>query len=150
MIVIQENKLAAYFHVGESGNLMLFGILPEDAPAPEIPEEATDAERFDATEIMTAGGFTRFQRGGKALGFTCPDVPKYVSHSAAETALGKDHTFVLKSTELEIKLHYLFVKGTRVIRTWTELKNITDHAVGLEYVSSFAITGIPESLIGLS
>jgi threonyl-tRNA synthetase len=91
MIIIQENKLAAYFHVGENGNLMLLGILPEDAPAPTVPEAEADAERFDATEIMTAGGFTRFQRGGKALGFTCPDVPKYVSHIAIDTEMGKDY-----------------------------------------------------------
>lgn len=68
---------------------MLLGILPEDAAAPAIPEDANDAERFDAVEIMTAGGFTRFQRGGKALGFTCPDVPKYVSHADADTPPGQ-------------------------------------------------------------
>lgn len=145
MIIIKENRLAAYFHVSESGNLMLLGILPEDAAAPAIPEDANDAERFDAVEIMTAGGFTRFQRGGKALGFTCPDVPKYVSHADADTPLGKDYTFTLESAELRVELHYLFVKNTRVVRTWATLTNITDREVGLEYVSSFAITGIADN-----
>ncbi len=145
MFVIQENKLAAYFEVGENQNLILLGIFPEDAPAPTVPENAADAERFDAVEVMTAGGFTRFQRGGKALGFTCPDVPKYVDHTAEDTPLGRDYIFHLEGAELAIDLHYLFVKGTRVVRTWTVVKNITDHEVGLEYVSSFAITGIADN-----
>ncbi len=145
MIIIQENKLAAYFDINQNGNLMLLGIFPETAPAPEIPEDELDAERFEALEVMTAGGYTRFQRGGKALGFTCPDVPKYLSHSATESHLGKEYRFLLQSSELEITLHYLFVKNTRVVRTWTTLKNITDHKVGLEYISSFAITGIADN-----
>ena len=136
MIVIRENSLAAYFEVGEKQNLMFLGIFPENATAPTVPEAEADAERFDAVEVMTAGGFTRFQRGGKALGFTCPDVPQYVSHECQATSIGNDHIFTLKSAELEIKLHFLFAKGTRVVRTWTEVKNTTDHNVGLEYVSS--------------
>lgn len=145
MIVIRENSLAAYFEVGTNQNLMLLGIFPEDAPAPTVPEAEADAERFDAVEIMTAGGFTRFQRGGKALGFTCPDVPHYVSHESESTSIGNDYIFTLNSAELEIKLHFLFAKDTRVVRTWTEVKNVSDHTVGLEYVSSFAVTGLADN-----
>lgn len=143
MIIIKENGLAAYFEVNEKGNLRFYGIKNENAPAP-VPEDG-DKQYYDAFEIKTTGANTRFNHGGKCVGFLCPDLPVYISHDCEDTALGKQYIFNLRSSQLEIKLYYLFAKGTKTVRTWTEVKNTSDKNVGIEYISSFALMGIADS-----
>lgn len=142
MIMIRENGLAAYFEVNEKGNLNFYGIREEtqDPPAPLEKEKSA----YEPLEIKTTGATTRSERGGKALGFLCPDLPQYISHEDKEAPLGKQYTFHLRSSALDISLHYLFVKGTKTVRTWTEVENISDTDVGLEYISSFALMGVAD------
>ena len=142
MIIIKENGLAAYFEVTEKGNLYFYGIKDENAVAP-IPDEK-QKPNYEALEIKTTGAHTRKLRGGKSLGFSCPDIPIYESHGVEETPFGKQYVFNLKSSALAIKLFYLFAKGTKTVRTWTEIENISDSDVGLEYVSSYAVMGLAD------
>ena len=143
MLIIKENGLAAYFDVTEKGNLKLYGIKDENAPVPQPHDYET--QYYDALEIKVTGATTSFNHGTKAIGFLCPDLPVYVSHECEEVALGKQYVFNLKSSQLEIKLYYLFVNGTKTVRSWTEVKNISDGDVGIEYISSFALMGIADS-----
>jgi len=47
-----------------------------------------------------------------------------------------------KITGLEVHSHYQFYNGIAVVRAWTEVVNRGKEACGLEYVSSFSLTGI--------
>ena len=142
MIIIKENGLAAYFDVNSDGTLSFYGIKNENAPAPEINEKLSP--NYTAVEIRTTGADTGRHLGGKAVGFLCPELPKYISHERAETEIGVDYVFTLKTSLLEIKLNYLFAKNSKTVRAWTEVKNISDKNVGLEYLSSFALTGLAD------
>lgn len=99
---------------------------------------------YEPLEIKTTGATTRSAHGGKAHGFLCPDLPVYVSHDCEEVPLGRQYTFRLRSSALAVNLHYLFVKDTKTVRTWTEVENIADTPVGLEYIASFALMGIAD------
>jgi len=142
MIIIKENGLALYFEVSEKNNLYFYGIKDESAPEPII-EDAAKAN-CTAVEIRTTGANTARHLGGKSVGFLCPELPEYLSHEAIDTKIGKQYVFNLKTSLLKIKLNYLFAKGCNTIRAWTEVTNISDTDVGLEYVSSFALTGLAD------
>lgn len=142
MIIIRENGLAAYFEVTADGALKLYGIKEEGAKAPDPAEKEKTV--YESLEIKTTGATTRSAHGSKAHGFLCPDLPVYISHEAKEAPLGKQYTFHLRSSALDISLHYLFVKETKTVRAWTEVENISDDPVGLEYIASFALMGIAD------
>ena len=140
MITLKENRLAAYFDIDGEGHLLFYGVRDENAPAP-VPNDGEKGD-YIPVEIKTTGATTYKHRGGKSIGFQCPDRPVYVSHACEDTPLGKKYVFKLKSSSLDIQLHYLFAKGTRTLRTWTKVTNRSDRSVGLEYVSSFALSGL--------
>ena len=144
MIIIKENGLAAYFEVNKFGNLNFYGIWSDkdNFVAPDENVVNGDPQVYIPVEIMISGANTRKHRGGKILGCTCPDFPTYISHTCEETDLGNNYVFRLSTSLLKIKLNYLFVRNTKTVRTWTEVENISDKNVGLEYVSSFAFSGL--------
>ena len=140
MITIKENGLALYFTVNEKNNLYFYGIKDENAPAPVVNPKAM--ENFLPVEIRTTGSNTGRHLGQKSTCFLCPELPEYVSHEAVENKIGKLYIFNLKTSLLEIKLNYLFASGCKTVRTWTEVTNASCGNVGLEYISSFAMTGL--------
>ena len=144
MIVINENGLSAYFEVNENGCLNFYGIQKcgEEFVAPNEKVKNSQSQVYVPVEIMTTGSSAKKLRGGKALGFACPELPQYVSHRCEETVLGNNYIFDLETEQLEIKLNYLFAKGSKTVRAWTEVKNISREDVGLEYISSFALSGL--------
>ena len=140
MITIKENGLTLHFDINENNNLLFYGIT--EGEALNIDESLKN--EYTALEIRTTGSDTGWHLGAKAEQFRCPELPEYVSHEATETEIGKQYIFRLKTSLLDIKLNYLFAKGCKTLRTWTEATNISESDVGLEYISSFALTGIAD------
>ena len=140
MIIIKENGLALYFEVSEKNNLYFYGIKNEE-DAFEAPSDKTK-ELYTALEIRTTGANTGRHLGGKAIGFLCPELPEYISHEKTETAIGSLYIFTLKTSLLSIKLNYLLAKNSKTVRAWTEVKNISNSDVGLEYISSLSLVGL--------
>ena len=140
MITIKENGLALYFEVNSKNNLFFYGIKDETEEAPVADEKEMD--NFPAVEIRTTGANTSRHLGQKSIAFLCPELPEYISYECVSDKIGKRYIFNLKTSLLEIKLNYLFASSCKTLRTWTEVKNISDTNVGLEYISSFAMTGL--------
>ena len=140
MIIIKENGLALYFEVSENNHLYFYGIKNEE-DAFEAPSDKTK-ELYTALEIRTTGANTGRHLGGKAIGFLCPELPEYISHEKTETAIGSLYIFTLKTSLLSIKLNYLLAKNSKTVRAWTEVKNISNSDVGLEYISSLSLVGL--------
>ncbi len=78
---------------------------------------------------------------GKHTGGSGTYTLKYVKHNYYENSLGSKLEFILSNGDIEATVHYQMYKGIRVISAWTDVKNISDRNVGLEYVSSFAYSG---------
>ncbi|WP_373458121.1 glycoside hydrolase family 36 N-terminal domain-containing protein [Paenibacillus harenae] len=68
---------------------------------------------------------------------------RFEKQSDIRNEIGRKLTFVLKDpvTELSASCHYQFYEGTSVIKCWTVLDNAGSEPIGIEYVSSFALTG---------
>ena len=140
MIIIKENGLALYFEVSEDKQLFFYGAKDENAPF-EAPEEKVKSN-YTAIELRTTGANTSRHLGGKAIGYLCPEFPKYVSHESVEDEIGTKYVFTLETSLLSIKLNYLIAKGCKTVRAWTEVTNISTTDVGLEYISSFSLVGL--------
>ena len=141
MIVIKENGLALYFEVSENNHLHFYGITDGEFPAVDESLKAN----YTAIEIRTTGSDTGWHLGTKAERLLCPELPQYISHESVETKIGKKYIFNLKTSLLDIKLNYLFAKNCKTLRTWVEVTNISPNDVGLEYISSFALTGLADN-----
>ena len=140
MIIIKENGLALYFEVSEDKQLFFYGAKDENA-AFEAPDEKVKSN-YTAIELRTTGANTSRHLGGKAIGYLCPEFPKYVSHESVEDEIGTKYVFTLETSLLSIKLNYLIAKGCKTLRAWTEVTNISTTDVGLEYISSFSLVGL--------
>ena len=141
MIVIKENGLALYFEVSEDKHLYFYGITDGEFPAVDESLKAN----YTAIEIRTTGSDTGWHLGTKAERLLCPELPQYISHESVETKIGKKYIFNLKTSLLDIKLNYLFAKNCKTLRAWVEVTNISKNDVGLEYISSFALTGLADN-----
>ena len=140
-IKINSHGLYAHFEVSEAGKLYLLylGNRPE---GPAVPEEKK--KWYNASEIQITGKNQDDHHGAKHSGSSGVQSLRYVSHSLTENKLGQKLEFLLKDDEIEATLHYQFYRDISVVRSWTVVKNVSNANVGLDYVSSFSLTGIEE------
>ncbi len=93
-------------------------------------------------EVHIAGTNQDDHHGGKHTGTYASYAAKYVSHTDTENELGRKIEFLLSDGKLNITVHYQLYRDIAAMRSWTVVSNISEEAVGLEYVSSFSMTGI--------
>ena len=67
---------------------------------------------------------------------------RYHSHCSTETPWGQLVEIQLSNEQINVTVHYQFYTQISAIRAWTTVENISPKPIGLEYVSSFAYTGI--------
>lgn len=137
-IKITENGINMLFSVSDSDILSLLNFSCVDR---EIPEYMTPKHQFNflAVEVQTTGDDCATN---KHLRHLCSSLPKYVSHTDQRNENGRIVIFILRNDEIEIKQHYQFYDDIKIVRAFAEVKNICEHEVGLEYISSFAYMGI--------
>ena len=69
---------------------------------------------------------------------------KYLSHSEVETESGKRVAILLSNGRMNVTAHYDICAFSNTVTAYTEVENVSDDALGLEYVSSFAYTGLDD------
>ncbi|MBB1079914.1 alpha-galactosidase [Limosilactobacillus sp. STM2_1] len=71
----------------------------------------------------------------------------YVKHQIIEEDNGKTIKIVQEDRNKQIKVisYYRLYTTTAVIRSWVTVENIGNSSLGIEYVSSFALTGINQA-----
>ncbi|MCH4163150.1 MAG: alpha-galactosidase [Lentilactobacillus diolivorans] len=69
---------------------------------------------------------------------------RYVSHHVDDESDGKILAIIQEDTEKSLRVtnFYHLYNQSAIIQSWTKLENIGEEALGIEYVSSFAITGL--------
>lgn len=66
----------------------------------------------------------------------------YANHKDYKNDFGRKLEILLKNEEITAELHYQFYNNVSAVKSWTEVTNICNHNVGIEYISSFALNGI--------
>jgi alpha-galactosidase len=143
LIELNENGLNLVIEKGADGaaRLLHFSALPFDAST--VTDDERLRRRYTLVEVHCTGENQHDHHGGKHTGSNCGGgIPHYSSHSDNYNNLGRKVEIVQESERLRIVSHIQFYGGIPVARCWTELTNISDQDVGIEYVSSFALAGI--------
>ncbi|MDP4133985.1 MAG: alpha-galactosidase [Bacillota bacterium] len=139
-LCFNENGLHMVFAVNDLGELLLIHL----GTAEYVDRNLTPGElsAFRPVEIQVTGKNQKDHHGAKHTGTDCGGKLIYKNHTLESNAEGKLLTFALENENLNVQIYYQFYTGMSVIRSWTGITNISKESQGLEYVSSFSLTGI--------
>lgn len=134
-----ENGIHLHIRVTEAGDVRLLHLsaLP---PAAEPEEEK--ACRFRLVEIHESGGNLNDHHGSKHTGSSPGNLLRYLSHADARNSVGRKIEITQAHEGLRVTSHLQFFDGIPVVCSWTELENQGSGERPIEYVSSFALTGL--------
>ncbi len=140
-ISIHENGLYFEAEVTDSRDVRLLHFSPFPPVADELEAEEV-RRKFRIVEIQATGLNQDDHHGSKYTG-TLPGYRlKYVTHHDGRNAHGRKLEIVMEDDRLVVTVHYQFFDQIPVVRAWTEVANRSNSSVALEYISSFALTGI--------
>ena len=143
MLEFKENGIYLVLETAADGSLKLlhFSALPYDPSI--IPQE--NKRGFRLAEVQVSGLDRPEERHGTKFIVTAPGYRlKFEKYLDEHNDFGRKLTFVTADAEtgLEVRSCFQFFDGICVVRTWTEVENKGEEIQTLEYVSSFALTGI--------
>ncbi len=148
--------------IDENGILMLFEVTEEQkikllhfSAAPFSDKDISTwvgTEPFQVVEVQVSGLDRPGERHGTKYVRTSPGYRLTLKEFRDNrNAIGRKLEVVTQDCEtgLIVTSHYQFYDGIAVVRAWTTLYNGGRENLGIEYVSSFAITGIEKEGIRL-
>lgn len=142
LIEIAENGLHLQFEITSSGDVLFlhFGATP--LAKDSIREKQKPGFRLLELQLT---GEDRAEYHGRTHRASYPGLRMvYVSHEDTRNEAGRKFELVLRDevTGLKAVQHFQFYDGVQTIRSWTALKNEGAADAEVEYVSSFALTGL--------
>lgn len=142
-IEVRENGLHLIVGITGAGDVRLcrFSSLSSDT-VEEPVEEGTRWYRI--LELQVSGENANDHHGHKHTGSSPGYGLIYSGHKDYRTDAGRKLEISMARDGLCATVHYQFYDGVSAVRAWTEVINNGDESIGLEYVSSFALTGIDE------
>ncbi|PRX18166.1 alpha-galactosidase [Orenia metallireducens] len=141
IIKIKENDLNLVFEITEDQDLRL---LHFSALNLKNQLEGNDNKWFRLVEVQLSGENHDDHHGAKHTGTLPAKRLEYQTHKDYRNHQGRKLEFILKDliTCLEVTSHLQFYNDISVISSWVDLENKGEEELGIEYVSSFALTGI--------
>ena len=133
-------KFPLAFAVDEQGRVMLSRLGAED-PRPKR------AKWCPLVQVQISGENPDDHHGAKHTGTWGAKTLRYVSHKVDDTKNGQRIAFLLTNDRIEVTVFYQLYHDISALRTWTVVKNISAEPVGLEYLSSFAFTGVDAGVL---
>ena len=142
-IKIKENNLNIVFEITKNKDIRLlhFSYLPYEE-FNELSEE--EKEKCRLLELQFTGENQLKHRGVKHTGTLPGNRMIYKNHNDEVLQEGRRITLNLvdENTKVNAKIIFQFYNKLPIVRTWTILENKGDESVGIEYISSFSLTGI--------
>ena len=135
---LSQNNIRFVIEITESGSVALRKCAYNDRQA-ALEEPAVF---FPLVEVQVAGENPNGHHGGKHTDSWGAQTLKYVTHRSSENELGSKVELDLRNERLAVTVHYQFYRDISALRAWTTVTNIGTDNIGLEYVSSFAMTGL--------
>ncbi len=136
---VNENNI--YMNIGLTDNGMI--TLEHCSGIPMVREmEEEKRQWFHLVEVKLSGCNQVNHRGSRHMGSSPGDMLIYDSHKDYRNEFGRKIEIKQKYGKLYVVSHLQFFDGISVIKSSTELINESDEVQPVEYVSSFALTGI--------
>lgn len=140
-IMLQEQDLRLVFDVSASGDVTLlhFGVT-------DFHEEWVEnhIEGYRMIELQLSGE-DRAEYHGRTHRASYPGLRlKYSKHQITDESVGKKLVIYLidELTGIVVEQHYQLYSGLQTARCWSVITNMGTADVEIEYISSFALTGI--------
>lgn len=95
-------------------------------------------------ELQISGTNPDDHHGAKHTGSYGSYALKYISHKEEQTQNGNLVFFLLSDGCINATVYYQFYNDIAVVRSWTVVENKGEIPAGIEYVSSFAYTGLDD------
>ena len=150
-IEINENGILMLFEVTEEQKIKLLHFSASPFSDQDI-STWVGTEPFTVVEVQVSGLDRAGERHGAKYVRTSPGFRLTLKEFRDDrNAIGRKLEVVTEDQEtgLLVTSHYQFYDGIAVVRAWTTLYNGGKEDLGIEYVSSFAITGIEKEGIKL-
>ena len=142
MLSINENGITTVLDIQDDKPVLLLHF----SSLPYLTEDFTDYEKVmhgcRLVEVQASGMNQNGHHGNKHTDTSPADELRYVRHSDYRNGRGRKLEIEQRGGGLCVTSHLQFHDGVAVVRSWTEISNIGDEPIGLEYVSSFALTGV--------
>lgn len=134
-----HEKIHLGFEVTDDKRFMLLNFSGADR---EITVPDNEVRFHPAVELHLAGGDQDDHHGGKYTGTSAAATLRYVSHTYEKNDIGNKLEVVLEDSKVRVVMHYQFFDGISVMKSWPVVTNISEEKIGIEYLTSFALTGI--------
>ena len=108
----------------------------------ELPVSDLKPTPCNIAQIHVPGENQNDHHGAKHMGNSGGLSLSYVSHRAIPMDDGMELEFLLSDGRMNATIHYRLYDDISAVRAWTEVENIADEPLGLDYVASFAFSGI--------
>ncbi len=109
----------------------------------QASEPGVSSQRYRLVEIHEAGMNQNIHHGSKHIG-SCPGyLLKYANHKDYTNEYGRKLEVTQQYNGLYVTSHMQFYNGINVIKSWTDINNQSAENHPIEYISSFALTGLP-------
>lgn len=144
MFYLEENGLFMVWGITPDGDVRLLHFSSTPLEVTDLPGDEASLRLFRLVEVIVSGENQQDHHGSKYSG-TAPGMTlRYAGHSDYHTEAGRklEITMVSGETGLQVTSHFAFTRKEPVVRVWTELCNKGKAELGLEYISSFALSGI--------
>ncbi len=140
IITINENGLNLFFEINDDLDIRLLHFSSVAYENHSVKED--DKKWFRLIELQLTGQNHDDHHGSKKTGTLPGKHLRFMKLKDYRNTGGRKLEFVLHKDGLIVISHIQFFDTIAVIRSWSEVKNIGTVPVGIEYISSFALTGI--------
>ena len=135
---VSQNGLSVVFEIDEDNKVALKNFSADN----NVFQTERGLKWRPALELHISGGNQDDHHGAKYTGTSGFFSLRYEEHKYYKNEYGNKLELSLKDDKILAVINYQFYEGVSAVRTWTSVSNISCEGIGLEYVSSFAYTGL--------
>lgn len=138
-ITVSENGIHLYLEVSDDGDIRLLHLA---AGEPRRMPDEESKKKYRLLEVQETGMNQNDHHGSKHTGTAPGSLFRYSTCRDYRNGYGRKLEIDQQCGGLWATSHLQFFDGTHVIKTWTSLSNQSNEIHPLEYISSFALTGL--------
>ena len=143
-IDIDENGLHLEIEITEEKDVRLIQFAPSghDRTYDDVSEFCAGSRHFRLVEIQFTGMNRPYHHGDANKGSEPGYSLKYFSHNDFHNNFGRKLEIIQEYRRIFVTSHLQFFDGIKAVRSWTSVENKSEEEEVLEYLSSFALTGL--------
>lgn len=137
---LKENGIHLVFEITVDNEILLLHL--SSMPFDDRLVDEKEKRWFKLVEVHVSGEDQDDHHGSKHTGCMPGGRLKYKEHKDYRNDKGRKLEIDMQDDDLLVSSHLQFYDNIHVVRSWTEVKNTGSTPKGLEYVSSFMLTGL--------